>query len=186
MAKIELSIPDEWLGAIVSRAIDLGVDVKDYFFLGALSLHHYEEKDLLAGLELLGFDSCLSFMLKQLKDGKTEDRYFDIVSRSNMAIQILLGPSDFRIWLADMVPDIEKKLTDMRYDRIGEYDDISDAFEMPLRPNDYAVFRSGDETLGIVVSSGDRHMLPDRIKELFLTLYGVQPQDITVILPDHS
>jgi hypothetical protein len=64
MAKIELSVPDEWLGAIVSRAVDLGVDVKDYFFLGALSLHHHEEQDLLAGLELLGFDSCISLYVE--------------------------------------------------------------------------------------------------------------------------
>jgi hypothetical protein len=55
MTKIELSIPDGWLGAIVSIAIDLGVGVKDYFFLSALSLHHREEQDLLPGLELLGY-----------------------------------------------------------------------------------------------------------------------------------
>ena len=184
MAKIELSVPDEWLGAIVSRAVDLGVDVKDYFFLGALSLHHHEEQDLLAGLELLGFDSCISFMLKRLKDGKIEARYFDIVSRSSIPIQILGGSTDCRIWLADVFVDIESQLVEIGYTRLGEYQDITDAFEMPLKSNDYAIFYDDKKVLGIVVSGGARHEMSDRVKQLFLALYQIQHQGFTVVLSD--
>ena len=184
MAKIELTVPDEWLGAIVSRAVDLGVDVKDYFFLGALSLHHREEQDLLPGLELLGYNCCLSFMLKRLKDGKIEARYFDIVSRSSIPIQILGGSTDCRIWLADVFVDIESQLVEIGYTRLGEYQDITDAFEMPLKSNDYAVFYADKEVLGIVVSGGERNGLADRVKQLFLALYQIQHQDLTVVLSD--
>jgi hypothetical protein len=184
MAKIELSIPDEWLGTIVSRSIDLGIEVKDYFFLGALSLRHENEQELLAGIELLGFDSCLSFMLKRLKEGKIEDGYFNVMSRSNIAVQILGGSVDCRIWLADVFTGLENHLEEMGFNSIGTYKDIEDAFEMPLKQEDYAVFQTDNEVLGFVVSSGSRHEISDRIKQLFLVLYQVQHQDLTVVLSD--
>ena len=55
---------------------------------------------------------------------------------------------------------------------------------MPLKSNDYAVFYADKEVLGIVVSGGERNELADRVKQLFLALYQIQHQDLTVVLSD--
>ena len=68
--------------------------------------------------------------------------------------------------------------------RLGEYQDITDAFEMPLKSNDYAVFYDDKQILGIVVSGGPRYEMSDRVKQLFLALYQIQHQDLIVVLSD--
>jgi len=55
---------------------------------------------------------------------------------------------------------------------------------MPLKSNDYSIFYDDKKVLGIVVSGGARHEMSDRVKQLFLALYQIQHQDLTVVLSD--